>query len=101
MVTENTVTHGVMGNQHSEMRRFLLKRTEDPTGISGVGIVAEGVLFSNMRCVLHWLSDVGSIGIYDTPEEMMEIHGHEGATRVLWCQDDDAYEATMNGVDSG
>jgi len=87
------------GSGGSELRRFLLLRREDPTGVSGTGIVAEGALLSDGRCVLHWLGEVGSINIYRNDEEMMEVHGHCGKTVILWCQDDDAYDATMHGCE--
>jgi len=37
------------------MRRFLLVRDCDPSGVSGTGIVAEGVQFSDGTAVMHWL----------------------------------------------
>jgi hypothetical protein len=37
------------------MRRFELHRTEDLTGVSGTGVVAEGVKFTKTRIV--WLDD--------------------------------------------
>jgi hypothetical protein len=35
-------------------RRFQLVRLEDPGGISGVGVVADGVEFSDGTAVLRW-----------------------------------------------
>jgi hypothetical protein len=43
------------------MRNFLLYRTEDETGISSTGVVAEGVEFLNKQCVLRWTTTPGSI----------------------------------------
>jgi hypothetical protein len=84
------------GTGISQLRRFLLKREQDPTGISGTGIVAEGALLSDGRCVVHWLTDYASINIYATVEDMEALHGHDGQTKTLWCQDDDAYDATLD-----
>ena len=89
------MTVGVIGG--SELRRFLLLREEDPTGISGTGIVAEGALLSDGRCVVHWLTDYASINIYDSTETMEALHGHDGKTRTIWCQDEGAWEATEEG----
>ncbi len=36
------------------MKQFHLVRTEDESGVSGTGYVAEGVIFSNGWCVLRW-----------------------------------------------
>jgi hypothetical protein len=70
-----------------EMKAFVLYRAEDETGISGEGIVAEGVEFLNSQCVLRWLTSPGSIGIYDNMDELLAIHGHNGKTEVIWYHD--------------
>ena len=66
------------------MRGFVLNRVEDETGISGIGIIAEGVQFSNGRCVLSWLTQLTSTAIYDSIEQLEAIHGHQGKTKVEW-----------------
>ena len=40
---------------------FQLKRNIDNSGISGTGIVAEGVVFPNGKVVVCWKGDAGSI----------------------------------------
>jgi hypothetical protein len=67
-----------------DFKRFILYRREDETGISGTGIVAEGVQFSTNKCVIAWLSETPSVEVYDTLEEMLHIHGHNGKTVVKW-----------------
>ena len=67
------------------MRFFVLNRLEDESGISGTGIVAEGVEFWNGKCALCWKSvPVSSIVIYDNVEDLEHIHGHGGKTVVEW-----------------
>lgn len=68
------------------MRRFILERTDDETGMSGTGTVAEGVEFSNGKVCLTWLSTYHSIVIYDNIKEVEWIHGHGGSgkTKVIW-----------------
>lgn len=66
------------------MRNFLLYRIEDETNISGTGVVAEGVEFFNGQCVLQWLTEPGSIGVYNNLSELMVIHGHNGKTKPVW-----------------
>lgn len=70
------------------MRRFCLQRLEDITGISGVGVVAEGVAFTDGTAVVHWIAgEHRSTVVWPGPEGMRaieEIHGHGGATRVAW-----------------
>lgn len=67
-----------------KLRRFRLKRIEDETGVSGTGYVAEGVKFSDGQCVISWLTDTRSIGIYHNPVELLHIHGHGGKTIIEW-----------------
>jgi hypothetical protein len=66
------------------MRRFVLDREEDVSGISGVGVVAEGVQFTDGTAVLRWTVGPGSTAIYNSVEELMEIHGHDGKTLLRW-----------------
>ena len=66
------------------MKRFFLQRKHDVSGVSGVGNIAEGVLFDDGQIALLWLSDRASVGIYKTLEDVVHIHGHEGNTEVVW-----------------
>jgi len=70
------------------MKNFHLKRLEDETGISGTGIVAEGVQFSGGKCVLTWLTEFSSIAIYDNIDLVEKIHGHSGKTIIVWTKDE-------------
>jgi hypothetical protein len=67
-----------------KMRRFVLNRTEDLTGSSGTGIVAEGVVFDDGVTVLRWLTQLRSTAIYDSPHDLMAIHGHGGTTQLQY-----------------
>jgi len=69
-------------------RRFVLLRHKDESGISGTGVVAEGVQFSNGKCALSWLTDVSSVAVYESPKDVLRIHGHSGYTEVRWIDDD-------------
>lgn len=66
------------------MRRFVLNRIEDESGVSGTGIVAEGIQFSDGRCVIRWMTHVHSIAIYQSAGEVEAVHGHQGKTVILW-----------------
>jgi len=68
----------------SEVRIFLLIRTEDVSGISGTGIVADGVVFPDGVAVLRWRTAGGSTAVYDSLEDIKRIHGHDGGTRISW-----------------
>jgi hypothetical protein len=66
----------------SQMRRFVLIRVEDLTGVSGTGEVAEGIVFSSGLAVIHWLREPYAMGVYQTLEDVMTVHGHEGRTQL-------------------
>lgn len=68
------------------MRTFVLKRTEDVTGVSGTGVVAEGIEFSDGEVVLRWIvGNHRSTVVWAQGIEAVEaIHGHNGATEVIF-----------------
>lgn len=65
-------------------RRFELIRMEDPTGISGIGMVAEGVEFVDGLVVLRRNTAHVSTALYASMREMIAVHGHNGLTTVRW-----------------
>ncbi len=71
------------------MRRFVLARSEDVSGVSGTGDVAEGIVFSNGKVVIAWTRVPSSIDICDSVEDLLAIHGHGGRTRIRWLDDDE------------
>lgn len=65
------------------MKIFYLNRTEDESGISGTGRIAQGFIFDNGKVALTWLSEHPSVTIYDNIGEVHAIHGHGGKTEVV------------------
>lgn len=65
-------------------RRFHLKRIEDVHGVSGTGVVAEGVQFTNGYVCLTWLTPLTSLCIYHSVVVLEKIHGHDGRTIVVF-----------------
>lgn len=72
---------------------FLIVRDHDVTGISGTGVVAEGVQFSDGTVAVRWrvISGVHAArGVKPTTvihpdiESVVALHGHNGATRIEW-----------------
>jgi hypothetical protein len=72
------------------IRRFVLERHEDATGVSGIGTVAEGIEFTDGIVVMKWIvGDFRSMTIWNQGiEAVREIHGHDGRTEVVWLDDD-------------
>ena len=71
------------GFRENNMKIFYLKRTEDETGVSGTGRVAQGFVFDNGKVAVTWLSEHPSVTVYDNIGEVRAIHGHGGKTEVL------------------
>lgn len=66
------------------MRKFNLHRREDESGVSGTGIVTEGVEFSDGTCVMRWLTSTKSTALYNNIDELVQIHGHQGRTVAVF-----------------
>jgi hypothetical protein len=66
--------------------RFVLERHTDVSGVSGVGVVAEGIQFSDGVVALRWLGgNPTSVVFHDNGiESVKAIHGHNGATQIVW-----------------
>jgi len=58
----------------AEMDTFTMTRGFDESGVSGVGEVLEGVMFSNHQVVVHWIVAPGSIGFYEKLSDFLKIH---------------------------
>lgn len=74
-------------------RTFVLYRDTDITGISGTGPVADGVVFPDGVTVMRWRDVAGpnadagvrpTIVVHESPESVEALHGHGGATRIVW-----------------
>jgi hypothetical protein len=59
-------------------------RHEDVHGVSGTGIVAEGIEFSSGHVVMEWLSGHSSIAVYQSMRDVVHIHTHGGKTTIEW-----------------
>lgn len=66
------------------MRRFRLVRLEDPSGISGTGPVAEGIVFSDDTVALRWCGQWPSTAVWENLPLVLAVHGHNGLTIVDW-----------------
>ena len=69
------------------MTPFWLFRSEDVSGVSDTGYVAEGVIFHDGYVAMSWLTVPSSIAIYESIEIVEQIHGHGGRTVVILGDD--------------
>jgi hypothetical protein len=58
------------------IRSFTVCRQTDETGISGEGVVIEGVVLASGHCIIHWLFPPprGGIAIFDSLEDFLKVH---------------------------
>lgn len=64
---------------------FTLHRAEDPSGISGTGVIAEGWESSDGKTVvLLWLTATPSLCVYSDVRHIENIHGHGGKSQIVW-----------------
>lgn len=73
-----------LGEGFTEMRKFVLVRTQDVSGISGTGIVAQGIEFGNGSCALTWMTPYRCAATYESIKALEHVHGHGGSTQVVW-----------------
>jgi len=66
------------------VQTFRLERDVDVSGVSGTGIVADGCVFPDGVAVVRWRGARPSTVVWPSVEDVEAIHGHGGATRVVW-----------------
>jgi hypothetical protein len=67
-------------------RRFHLERTQDVTGASGTGYVADGIRWADGSASVRWLGDRPSIVFWASMDDAVHVHTHAGGTdtRIVW-----------------
>ncbi|MGW1587293.1 hypothetical protein [Streptomyces sp. NPDC002386] len=79
----------VRPGQQLTSRRFVLRRHADISGISGLGDVADGVLWPDGTAEVRWRGEHPSVVHWDRGRLSVEtIHGHGGATEIVWLDDE-------------
>jgi hypothetical protein len=63
---------------------FRLDRNTDYSGVSGTGVVAEGVEFPNGKVLIKWLGDRPSLVLWQSMDDAVAIHGHNGGTEFVY-----------------
>ena len=66
------------------MKCFYLVRHKDISGVSGTGIVAEGVEFDDGQVAVSWFGRYHGIEIMPSVADYVAVHGHDGATELVW-----------------
>tara|TARA_Y100000034_G_C6873229_1_gene398982 strand:+ start:21 stop:416 length:396 start_codon:yes stop_codon:yes gene_type:complete len=73
------------------IRTFTIARQYDETGVSGVGVVIEGVVLATGQAIIHWLTPAprGALAIFDSMADFIKIHikPHPGNSSILTWDD--------------
>ena len=73
------------------IQSFTVYRTADETGVSGDGIVIEGVRLATGHCIIHWLYPPprGGIAIFDSMNDFIRVHigPHPANKTIITYQD--------------
>lgn len=64
-------------------RLFELQRDVDVTGYSGVGVVADGVIWPDGTVSMRWRGQIRTTTEAACVADIEAIHGHGGASRVV------------------
>lgn len=74
------------------MKNFVMQRKNDKSGVSGIGIVLEGSVFTNGKTVVSWMGksevQVKSLSVFDSFEDFIRVHvsSHpENITEIIWA----------------
>lgn len=93
-----------MTETNRDPRRFRLVRDVDVTGMSGTGVVADGVLWPDRTATIRWRGDMPSTVNWGDVNHAVKVHGHGGLTRIEWLDplhvvDADSAQAWAEGSD--
>jgi len=73
------------------IRSFTVCRQYDQTGVSGDGVVIEGVILATGQAVIHWLFPPprGGIAIFDSMNDFVKVHikPHPGNKTIITYED--------------
>ena len=73
------------------IRSFTVCRQLDETGVSGEGVIIEGVVLGTGQCIVHWLYPPprGGIAIFDSMTDFIKVHiePHPSNKTIITYQD--------------
>ena len=81
---------------------FTVCRLSDESGISGTGVVIEGIVLATGQCVVHWLypAPKGSIAIFDSISDFISVHikPHLGNETIITYEDGEQHLFKSDGT---
>lgn len=86
-MTRKRKTVDVEGPKQLDPQVFAVIRNADETGISGTGVVIDGIVFPSGECVTRWRGATPCISIWESFEAFKSVHidAHpDNKTEVKW-----------------
>lgn len=82
------------------IRTFTVARKVDETGVSGVGVIIEGVEYATGQVVVHWLFPPprGGIAIFDSLGDFLKVHVHPHPVNETIITFEDGEQETYGGA---
>jgi hypothetical protein len=77
------------GTRKTRMRRFLVIRNQEVSDIPNSDVIAEGTVFSDGMSVIRWLREPCSMSVFNTVDDVLAVHGHEGKTQLQFVDQND------------
>ena len=83
------------------IRTFTVARKNDETGVSGVGVIIEGVEYATGPVVVHWLFPPprGGIAIFDSLGDFLKVHVHPHPANKTIITFEDGEQNTYGGTE--
>jgi hypothetical protein len=82
-------------------RLFELVRHTDVSGVSGTGVVAEGIEYEDGGIALRWKGEWPATAVWPNMESLLAIHGHDGKTSVRYLDGRGALGRVLSGIAAG
>jgi len=73
--------------QEPAPRLFIVDRRKDQSGISGIGVIAEGVEFTDGTAVMRWITETVTTSFFENMGDLRKIHGHRGETVIRYLDE--------------
>ena len=73
------------------IRSFTVYRNDDQSGVSGIGVVIEGVKLATGQAIIHWLYPPprGGIAVFDSMDDFIKVHilPHQANKTIITYED--------------
>lgn len=74
-------------SQLTTARRFVVQRNTDPTGVSGLGVVLDGILWPDGTVSVRWRGDQPSTVFWNSIDDAEAKHCYGGHSSIVWVDE--------------